>query len=377
MTAPEKCEFFWQVMEEFPDSDDETLLPATSQQAPADTIPFLDQRLRALRKRHSRQHVRLLHKHRHEIADLFALHRRAHDEDYCRHMHDPQRPLSLMPMAKQIREQLVVTGAEGEEDVAGLSVEESKRRLEIVEKAVGILLAGERGGEGGEGGRESERDKPHISLDLLNHQYWKEYRWLRMQQRSAVERLRLQQLHELVPLWQRRAALSRQGLPSSATQPQSSPHPLNNGRVHTLAQTSTHASTAATSSLYSKPSQSQQHSFPALTALQTAAAVSAAPATTTTTTTSTASTSNTPPLISPTTAGLAAQVFNSGVQMVMVQTADGPQWLPLVQPATPTPTPQLPLSPVQQQQLMEMLLRLNQQQQQQCSIRERGEKGAT
>lgn len=184
-----------------------------------------------------------------------------------------------------------------------------------------------------------------------------------MQQRSAVERLRLQQLHELVPLWQRRAALSRLGPPSSATQPQSSPYSLNNGRVHTLAQTPTHASTAATSALYSKPSQpQQQHGFPALTTLQTTAAVSAAPATTTSTTT----TSNTPPLISPTTAGFAAQVLNGGgVQMVMVQTADGPQWLPLVQPATPTPTPQLPLSPVQQQQLMEMLLRLNQQQQQQ------------
>lgn len=75
-----------------------------------------------------------------------------------------------MPMAKQIREQLIVTGAEGEEDAAGLSVEESKRRLEIVEKAVGILLAGEKVGEGGEVGRESERerDKSHISLDLLN-----------------------------------------------------------------------------------------------------------------------------------------------------------------------------------------------------------------
>ncbi|RUP47397.1 hypothetical protein BC936DRAFT_145778, partial [Jimgerdemannia flammicorona] len=154
MAAPERCEFFWQVMEEFPDSDDECLLPANPHNpTPPDTTAHLLQRLRALRKRHSRQQVRLLHKHRYDIEVLARHHHRSHDPVYCESMHDPQRPLSLMPMAKQVRDALIAAGTQ-QEGPAGekeeVSVAEAERRLEAVGKAVGVILGvgGESGGAG-------------------------------------------------------------------------------------------------------------------------------------------------------------------------------------------------------------------------------------
>jgi len=145
-----------------------------------------------IKRRHGQQMLRLTQKHVSDIRELQEDFHRGLDEEYCARAQLPLKRLLHGMMTPQVKTVL-----------ASLQNESNTDDQVLVEKLTKMLESGSPGNAAG-----GTQVPPNtISLNDLNDEYWREYRWMRTTQRSELEGLRLHQLRELIPFYNGLAVL--------------------------------------------------------------------------------------------------------------------------------------------------------------------------